>query len=390
MFHIRNKILVTCAPRVSSILAKEIENLDFTVERELKMGVELSGTLEDTIRLNMNLRTAHRVLYMIDSFRAKHPDHLYKRLKKIKWEEMIPEDGHFRVDSFVRNDFIKDTRYANLRVKDAVVDRIQELKGSRPDSGTDTSKTVLYLHWLDENAAIYFDTSGETIAKHGYRKMPFKAPMMESLAAATIFASGWNKETNFINPMCGSGTLAIEAALMACQTAPGLFRNNFGFMHIKGYKEEYFEPVFRLAELKEKDSIPGKIIASDINAEAIKAAKTNARAAGVDHLIEFVHCDFRETPVPEGGGVVMLNPEYGERLGELEELKDTYQAIGDFFKQKCAGYTGYIFTGNLDLAKRVGLKPKRRMEFYNARIDCRLLSYELYAGSKRNREGKGN
>jgi putative N6-adenine-specific DNA methylase len=183
--------------------------------------------------------------------------------------------------------------------------------------------------------------------------------------------------------MCGSGTLAIEAAMIALRKAPGLLRNNFGFMHLKGFDKSAWNILRKKAAAVSRKSLHGKIIATDINQEAVEAAKKNAMTAGVAHLMDFGVCDYAETPVPEGGGVVMLNPEYGERLGRLEELKETYRGIGDFFKKRCQGYKGYIFTGNLDLAKKVGLRTKRRIPFFNSNIECRLLEYELYEGSKK-------
>jgi putative N6-adenine-specific DNA methylase len=232
-------------------------------------------------------------------------------------------------------------------------------------------------------ATIYLDTSGDTIAKHGYRKIPFKAPLQESLAAAIILASKWDRKQNFLNPMCGSGTLAIEAAMLAVNKAPGLLRSNFGFIHIKGFNNDQWEEMRRDARLKTLRKTGGKIIATDISQPAIDAALKNAMTAGVNHLIEFKKCDFRETDVPGNGGVVIINPEYGERLGEESELEFVYKEIGDFFKKKCKGYTGYVFTGNLNLAKKIGLKSKRRIEFYNGNIDCRLLEYELYEGTRK-------
>ncbi|MFT6873402.1 MAG: 23S rRNA G2445 N2-methylase RlmL, partial [Roseivirga sp.] len=220
----------------------------------------------------------------------------------------------------------------------------------------------------------------------GYRRIPFKAPMIESLAASTILASGWDKQSHFVNPMCGSGTLAIEAALMAINMAPGLIRENFGFMHIKGYDEEAWNGYRRLARLQVKKSPEFKIIASDLNKNAIWSAKENANTAGVDHLIDFELCDFRETPLPEAPGIVMMNPEYGERLGADKDLEELYASIGDFFKKQCGGYTGVVFTGNLDLAKRIGLRTSSKIPFFNARIECRLLIYELYQGTKRIRD----
>ena len=205
--------------------------------------------------------------------------------------------------------------------------------------------------------------------------------MLESLAAAVIMESAWDKKSNFINPMCGSGTLAIEAALLATNTAPGLFRSNFGFMHLDSYDQEKWESMIAEAKNNVKPC-EAKIYASDISAESIEISQTNARAAGMEKYITFDTLDFRDISMPDEPGVVILNPAYGERLGEVEDLRVTYQEIGDFFKQKCKGYFGYIFTGNRELAKVVGLRTKRKIEFLNAQIDCRLLEYELYSGSR--------
>jgi len=379
-----SRIVVNCAPRITPYLQQEIETLGYDVEVTGRQSVELSGDFNDTLLLNLHLRTATRVLYHLKSFKAHTPNDLYKELQKIQWLDYISHAGYINIDSFVRNDNIKDTRFANLRAKDAIVDKIYSIKGQRPDSGPKTNKTALFLHWIDDDASIYINTSGDTLSKHGYRKIPFKAPMMESLAAATIIASRWNKKDNFINPMCGSGTLAIEAALMATNRPPGLFRSNYGFMHTKLFDRDYWMQLRQSAKERAKRKIEGKIIASDLSFMALQAARQNAKTAGVDHLIDFVECDFRETPVPENGGVIFFNPEYGQRLGEEEKLMPVYKQLGDFLKQKAQGYFGYIFTGNMNLAKNVGLKTKRRIEFFNGKIDSRLLEYELYAGSKKN------
>jgi len=379
-----SRIVITCLPRTTAIVKQELEALGYEAEVTSKLGVETTGTYHDTMLLNLHLRSATRVLYHIKSFKADTPDDLYKELYKIEWHDLINHRGYVNINGFVRNDKILDTRFANLRAKDAIVDKISKMKGSRPDSGPNTDKTVLFLHWIEDDASIYINTSGETIAKHGYRKIPFKAPMMEALAAATILASKWDQKSPFINPMCGSGTLAIEAALIATNTAPGLFKSNFGFMHTNLFnRDEYMELRKSTKERKNK-KLDFKIVASDMSMMALEAAKQNAQTAGVDHLIDFQQCDFRETQMPDEPGVIFFNPEYGERLGEETELALLYKEMGDFLKQKAQGYLGYIFTGNLDLAKNIGLKTKRRIEFFNGKIDTRLLEYELYAGSKKN------
>jgi putative N6-adenine-specific DNA methylase len=297
---------------------------------------------------------------------------------------MLVSDGYFSVTSNVFHTTIQTNLFANLRVKDAIVDRMRETTAQRPTTGSELSGAVVYLFWKHEEAEVFLDTSGETLAKHGYRKLPGKAPMLEALAAATILATKWDKKTPFINPMCGSGTLAIEAALIATNRKPGLLRSNYAFMHLKGYNDAFYKKERQLLEAMVLTITESKIIASDISNTAISIAKTNATTAGVVDLIEFQVCDFESTQMPETeGSVIMFNPEYGERLGEETELVETYARMGDFLKNKCKGFTGYVFTGNLELAKKIRLKPSRRIEFYNATIDCRLFEYELYAGTKR-------
>lgn len=381
----KSRILVTCAKGITPYLREEILHLGFPVLAETIAGIASEGTLDDTLRLNLFLRTGHRVLFLIREFTARDADALYNSLSEIPWEEYIAEDGYVCITSSVDNPSIKDSRYANVRCKDAIVDRIRERRGQRPDSGPDRDRAVVNLYWKDDICSVYFDTSGEPLCRRGYRNIPMTAPMQETLAAAVIMASGWKGAGNFINPMCGSGTLAIEAALIALNRPAGLLRNNFGFMHLKRFNELLWNGLRAQAKREAKKTINCRIIAGDIRKEAIEAAKKNAATAGVDHLIEFYVCDFSETVIPEGGGVVMLNPEYGERMGKLKELEGVYKGVGDFFKQKCGGYTGYIFTGNFELAKKVGLKAKRRVPFFNGGIECRLLEYELYEGSRRDK-----
>jgi putative N6-adenine-specific DNA methylase len=204
------------------------------------------------------------------------------------------------------------------------------------------------------------------------------------LAAATLLATKWDRRSPFINPMCGSGTVAIEAALLATNRKPGLLRFNYAFMHLAGYTGDMYDAEFKKLEQQVVD-LPGlKVIATDISEDAVNISKVNAGIAGVEEFIEFAVCDFEETVIPEGeNGVVYFNPEYGDRLGVEAELEVTYKRLGDFLKKKCKGYFGYIFTGNLELAKKIGLKPNRRIEYYTSKIDCRLLEYELYSGTKR-------
>src|ERR1700733_7630495 len=383
VFNTESKIIITCNKRLSPYLQKEVEELGFKPVRVFQTGVELLGTVTDCIALNLNLRCASQVLYLLKSFKADDPQELYDNLVEIEWEKLIDFSGYFSVSSNVNNEHIRTPLFANVKVKDAIVDRIKAQKGLRPNSGPEVNKTLVHLYWQDSDADIFMDTSGETLAKHGYRKIPGKAPMLEALAASTIMATQWDRNSTFINPMCGSGTLAIEAALLATDKCPGLFRMNYGFMHIMGYDETVFFTERRKLKDKAKKEIGFKIVATDISADAVDIAQKNAKTAGVDHLIDFNVCDFEDTEVPAEPGIVMFNPEYGERLGVHTKLEITYKRIGDFLKTNCRGYRGYVFTGNPDLAKKIGLHAARKIEFYNGKLDCRLLEYELYTGSKR-------
>jgi len=377
-------VTITCNKRLAPYVEQEVKELGFTIDETFVTGVRLTTTINDCIKLNLNLRCASQVLYSLRKFEAQNADDIYENIVGLPWEDIIPEDGYFSITSNVLNDTINNNMFANLRVKDAIVDRMRDKTGTRPSTGSELTGAVIHLFWKNEAAEIFIDTSGDSLARHGYRKIPGRAPMLEALAASTILATRWDRKTPFINPMCGSGTVAIEAALIATNTRPGLFRLNYAFMHLKGYDEQIYLDEMEILNNQIVD-VPGlRIIATDYSDAAIANAKKNAIAAGISDMIEFSICDFAATEVPaEGNGVVFLNPEYGERLGDETELENTYAQIGDFMKKECGGYWGYIFTGNQDLAKKVGLKTKRKIEFYTSIIDCRLLEYELYRGTKR-------
>jgi putative N6-adenine-specific DNA methylase len=378
----KSRILITCARGISPFLKAEVLSLGLPVLSEHLSGVETEGTPSDLLRLNLFIRTGHRVLETVREFRATNADELYRAVSSIAWEEQIPANGYVCVTSSVENDTIRDTRFASLKCKDAVVDRIKDRTGSRPDSGPERDHTVLHLYWKGDRAVIYLDASGEPLSRRGYRKIPLAAPMQETLSAALVLATGWKGEGNFINPMCGSGTLAIEAALIGLGRAPGLLRGNFGFMHRKGFAAGEWDELREQAKRAASRAFSGRIIASDVDPVAVDAARKNALTAGVEHMIEFHVCDYAETPLP-GSGAIVMNPPYGERMGEQSSLEELYKGIGDFFKQKCKGYRAYVFTGNPALAKKVSLKPGRSLTFFNSGIECRLSEYELYEGTRK-------
>ena len=215
------QITITCNKRLAPYVEMEVKELGFTPDETFVTGVRLTGTINDCIRLNLNLRCASQVLYSLKQFDAVNADDIYKNLAGYPWEKLIPADGYFSITSNVLNPTNHNSMFANLRVKDAIVDRMREKTGKRPNTGAELSGAVIHLFWKNESAEVFIDTSGDSLARHGYRKIPGRAPMLEALASATILATRWDKASPFVNPMCGSGTVAIEAALIATNTRPG-------------------------------------------------------------------------------------------------------------------------------------------------------------------------
>jgi len=379
----RKNVLVTCGPGLSSYLEAELGVQGFKVQSTNPGGVVIKASFNECIKLNFVIRTAYNVLYLLKEFGCGSAESLYKQVGTIPWEKMIDPSEYVSVVSTVDTWSIDNSMYPNLKVKDAIVDRINRKTGKRPDAGADRDNVVVNLYWKNDKAWLYLNTSGQKISDRNYRKMPYKAPLRECLAAGLLMAAGYGGSQDLVLPMCGSGTLAIEAAFIAMNKPAAIHRSNFGFKHIKVFDEQKWQQVRDEFTKNTKKDLNGKrIIATDIHPEAIKAAKQNAKTAGVEHLIEFGVCDFAETEIPATEGIVLMNPEYGLRLGDTSQLEAMYKRIGDFFKQKCAGCTGYVFTGNRNLAGKIGLRAARRMEFFNGNIECRLMKYELYSGTK--------
>jgi putative N6-adenine-specific DNA methylase len=376
-------IRVSCAHGLAPHTARELEQLGCPPQRTDRTGVECAGTLHDAMRLNLHLRTALHVLYTLKSFRCGSPDELYRATRRIAWDEIIAPDGYLTVNSFVDHPSINNTMFANVRVKDAIVDRVAERCGRRPDSGPRGNGVVVNLFWKGSRAILYLNASGDKLADRGYRRIPHGAPLQETLAAAILIATGYDGTQPLVLPMCGSGALAIEAALLALNRAPGLLRAKYAIMHVLGFDADAYKTLRIATQKQGRKTLEQPIIATDIDPTAVEAARKNATTAGVDHLIRFDVCDFAQTPLPDEPGIIVLNPGYGRRMGEIRALEQTYTRIGDFFKQRCPGWTGFVFTGNLDLAKKVGLRTSRRVPFFNADIECRLLAYELYQGTRK-------
>jgi 23S rRNA G2445 N2-methylase RlmL len=240
-FSSTSKIIITCSKRLAPYLEQEVTELGFTPERTFITGVELKGTVNDCIKLNLNLRCGSQVLYSLKQFRCNGPDDLYDELIRYPWENILTPEGYFSVTSNASHFTVNNDMFVNVKVKDAIADRMRRETMKRPNSGSEFLGAVFHLYWKDEQAEIFLDTSGETLAKHGYRKIPGKAPMLEALAASTVMATKWDRKSVFVNPMCGSGTVAIEAAMIATNRRPGLNRKNYSFMHVTGYDAAFYD-----------------------------------------------------------------------------------------------------------------------------------------------------
>lgn len=407
-------MIVSCAKGLAPHTADELTRLGYTIVDTTENTVVVRGGMRDMMTLNLKLRTAHRVLVPLLRAPCGNLRYLYNDVYSIDWENQLEQDGYFTVNSVVRNETVRDTRMPSLVAKDAIVDRMRDKCGGRPDSGRESYGAAVFVYWMDDELIVYLDTTGEPLSKRGYRKMPGSAPMQETLAAGCILASGWDAHSPFIAPMCGSGTPAIEAALLAMNRAPGSFKSHFGFMALKRYRqtipgeragpsvrqrfgaspEQIWKDMVVTARSQERTQGLPPIIATDVSEEAIETAHLNAIAAGVSEHITFDVCDFAATKLPPPPGVILMNPPYGERLesGAVsdavsdenhaahsgEALAPLYGRIGDFLKQKGAGYVGCVLTGNMELSRKVGLRSTKRVPFFNGPIECRLIVFDLY------------
>lgn len=380
----KTRIAVTCNRGCAGALAKEARELGYGGAAEAGPEVvELEGDLTDAMRLNLWSRVAGRVLFEVAAFEAGTPDELYEGVAELPWEDWLRPDRPMHWRGSARG-VACDVRYALLRCKDAVADRFRARRGRRPDATPDPGGAAcMALRWEDGGATVFLDTSGVPLSRRGYRLDPWSAPVRETLAAAVLVEAGWAPEDGeaLVAPMCGSGTFAIEGAWMAQRRAPGLGRG-FSF-------ENYGDAplgVWRAMQEEARDAVRDargvRIEAGDLDPGAVACAERNAARAGVAGLVKPRACDFRDTPLPEAPALVAMNPEYGERLGEAAELAGTYAEIGNWLKGRCKGMRAAVLAGNAELARKISLKPSRRLPVWNGPLECRLLLYELYAGTR--------
>ncbi|MFK7885146.1 MAG: class I SAM-dependent RNA methyltransferase [Phycisphaerales bacterium] len=381
----RSTARIACAPFTVPVLRAELDAFGFAIQGEHPTGVEIGASIEECMSLALRLRSATHVMWQLTRFRCPSPKALYREVGSFPWEQVIAVDGYFSIRAAADTPTIDNEMYPALVTKDAIADRFVKKFGRRPDAGAERSGVCLNLYWKGDRAAVFLNINGNPLSHRGYRKLPHQAPMRETLAASAVLASGYDGTTPFVNPMCGSGTLAIEAALIATNRAPGLLRSDYAVLKTELDFDDAWKKARVDAKAVSKSGDVPLIVATDRDPVAIEAAEKNARVAGVEQLIQFDVCEFIDTEMPEDPGHILLNPEYGERLGITDELIDTYGDIGDFFKQHCKGWTGHVFTGSSELAKKIGLRASRKQPFMNGPIECRLLSFEIFDGARADR-----
>ncbi len=366
----------TCARRLEPLLAGELRALGAADVAEGRGGVHFAGDRAMLYRANLWLRTAVRVLWPILQAPVTSPDELYAAVQTIDWSRYLTPGHTLAVDCNVRDSNLTHSKYAALRVKDAVCDQFVQRQGRRPSVDVETPMVGINLHVYRNEAVLSLDSSGESLHKRGYRPILTKAPLNEALAAGLILQTGWRGEVPLVDPLCGSGTLCVEAAWLALRRPPGLTRKRFGFMGWMDYDVELWTSLRDEARRQVRSSLDHPVLGYDVRSDAIRFATGNARAAGIGHLLRFEVRDVRDfRPPPGPPGVLVCNPPYGERLGEEKELKGLYRTIGEVFRERCAGWTLYVFTGNAFLARQVGMKPAQAFDFFNGKIPCRLLRF---------------
>lgn len=379
------KIIATTQFGLEEILATELRQLGAQNIIMATRAVEFTGDKRLLYEANLWCRTAIRILVPFADFYARDEEELYQRVSKIRWQEYLTLEQTFAINAVVSKSTFEHSLFLAQLTKDAIVDRFRRETGERPSVDVARPDVRFNLHMHENKVTLARDASGDSLHRRGYRLQTNVAPLNEVLAAGIILLTGWDKKSPFVDLMCGSGTLLIEAALLAYNIAPGLYRNgSFGFTQWPDFDKKLFDKVVQEAEAKRIPEAEIEIIGSDMDKNFIEAARTNITHANLEDEIRVRARDIREATAPEEKGVVVLNPPYGERLGTEEaSLNDLYKTIGDSLKTNFSGYDAYIFTGNSDAAKHIGLRTSRRIPLYNGPIECRLLKYELYRGSKK-------
>lgn len=372
---------------LEEVLAQELIELganDVQIGRRM---VSFSGNQEMMYRANFCLRTAVRVLKPISHFRARNADDVYKAVKEIEWKDILDLDTSFVVDTTVYSTEFRNSKFVAYKVKDAIVDYFMEREGKRPNISVANPDLRLNIHIAEENCTLSLDSSGESLHLRGYRTATVEAPINEVLAAALIKMSGWKFDCDLIDPFCGSGTILVEAALMARNIYPGVFRQKFGFENWKDFNPELLSSIFE--DDSNERTFEHRIVGSDINLRAVEAALANAKAAGVADLITVEQREIRDFKKPEMPAVLITNPPYGERL-RPEDLSDIYRTLGEKLKREFQGGEAWIISSREELFDSMRLRPSFKVPLQNGSLDCELRKYVTFEGKLDNFRAQGN
>ncbi len=368
----------TTALGLEHALARELGDLNMAVSSVDKAGVSFRGSFEDCLRANIQLRTANRVLIPLSTFSSPGPEDLYEGTRAIDWRPFFPGGRTLAVSATVRDSStINNSLFAALTVKDAIVDQLRDATGRRPDVDRHNPDVRVVLRLTGERAILAVDTSGEGLHLRGYRRSSTEAPLRETLAAGLVLLSGWNGREDFHDPMCGSGTISIEAGLIARRIPPNLRRERYGFERLPWFDRAAWD---RIRDAARAAIEPGECVieAADADTESLRIARANALAAGVDRLIRFTLRDIRELPTARRFSTLVVNPPYGDRLGEVRELKSLYRDMGEVFRKRLRDSSAWVLTGNAGLAKFIPLKASAKYTLYNGAIRCKYLRYDIH------------
>lgn len=372
------RLAATCTKGLEEVLENELARLGCEgVERDRGV-VRFAGGPRQVVAANLWLRTAMRVMLTLTRGAAGSREELYALVSEIAWEDIFADGQTFVVDVAGRGDAFANTTFAALVVKDAVVDRLRTRRGSRPDVDKANPDLRLHLHLAGRHADLALDSTGEPLSHRGWRPRSGPAPLAESLASGVLLLAGYDGSQPLLDPMCGTGTIAVEAALIATGSAPGAHR---GF----AFERWGFLPPTELAQARRhaherRHAAAAPIVASDVDARAAAAARRNAHAASVAEAVRCETRDVRSLDSLAPGSMVVSNPPYGHRLGDAAGLVGLYRSLGDVLKRRAAGSTAWLLVGNPDLAREIGLRPSRRIVLFNGPIECRLLRFDLYEG----------
>jgi putative N6-adenine-specific DNA methylase len=371
-----------CPRGLEHVLALELKGLNADRIVEVNGGVGFVGPYAQCYKVNLESRIASRVLWRIGEARYRDEKDLYDSVRKLAWPRMFDVHRSIRVNVSAIRSPLTSLDFATLRVKDAVCDKFRQATRSRPDVDTRNPDVRIHVFLTENDATFYLDTSGEALFQRGYRAMTGGAPLKENLAAGILALSGWSPSIPLLDPMCGSGTILTEAAMIATKMAPGANRR-FGFEKLKSFDRNVWQTLRDSAKHRQKDLSEVRIFGTDRYENALKMARVNLAELGMDHLVELRKTDVRDLSAPAPGGIIVTNPPYGVRTDEQEGLASFYPELGDALKKKFSGWTAYIFTADMRLPKLMRLSASKRTPLFNGALDCRLFEYKLVSGSNR-------